>query len=133
LSQRHHPQHGGWPAAVPAARAHGIHQLRGARAGGPALGRGRAAGARVVRARALEVAVSLRLFLVLMTAIAVVSDSLLHPFYPQFFASVFGIRDPEYVGNYIAASHLTVLLTLPLWARIAKRVPVLHLLIGTQV
>jgi DHA1 family multidrug resistance protein-like MFS transporter len=72
------------------------------------------------------------MFLVLMTAIAVVSDSLLHPFYPQFFASVFGIRDPEYVGNYIAASHLTVILSFPLWARLAKHVSVLQLLVGTQ-
>jgi predicted MFS family arabinose efflux permease len=76
--------------------------------------------------------VSLKLFLVLMTAIAVVSDSMLHPFYPQYFASVFGVTDPLHVGTYIASCSLTVLLTFPLWALLARRVRVLPLLIATQ-
>ncbi|MFT3922294.1 MAG: MFS transporter [Myxococcales bacterium] len=75
---------------------------------------------------------TLKLFLLLMTAIAVVCDSMLHPFYPQYFASVFGVTDARHVGAYIASCSLTVLLTFPLWALIAKRVSVLRLLIGTQ-
>jgi DHA1 family multidrug resistance protein-like MFS transporter len=75
---------------------------------------------------------TLKLFLVLMTAIAVVCDSMLHPFYPQYFASVFGVTDARHVGAYIASCSLTVLLTFPLWALIAKRMSVLRLLIGTQ-
>jgi predicted MFS family arabinose efflux permease len=70
--------------------------------------------------------------LVLMTAVAVISDSLLHPFYPQYFAVVFGVRDPVSVGIYVASCSLTVLLALPLWARLARRVPVTHLLVATQ-
>jgi hypothetical protein len=76
--------------------------------------------------------VSLRTFLVAMTAIAVVSDSLLHPFYPQYFESVFGVTDPMHVAFYIAACSLTVLATFPAWARVAARVSVLRLLIATQ-
>jgi MFS transporter, DHA1 family, multidrug resistance protein len=74
-----------------------------------------------------------KLFLVLMTAVAVVSDSLLHPFYPQYLSEVFGVTSPQHVGAYIAACSLTVLLTFPFWARLAKRIHVLRLLIATQI
>lgn len=76
---------------------------------------------------------SLKTSLVLMTVIAVVSDSMLHPFYPQYFSMVFGVSDPRHVGFYIAACSLTVMLAFPVWAQIARRVHVLHLLIATQV
>jgi MFS transporter, DHA1 family, multidrug resistance protein len=73
-----------------------------------------------------------RAFLVLMTAVAVVGDSLLHPFYPQYFQAVFGVSDPLYVGFYVAACSLTVLLSFPAWAALSRKVPVLPLLIATQ-
>lgn len=76
---------------------------------------------------------SLKASLVVMTVIAVISDSMLHPFYPQYFATVFGVADPQHVGLYIAACALTVMVTFPLWAQIARKLHVLHLLIGTQV
>lgn len=72
-------------------------------------------------------------FLVGMTAVAVVADSLLHPFYPQYFAEVFGVRSPQHVGWYIAACSFTVLASLPAWALVARRIPTLHVLIGTQI
>ncbi len=75
----------------------------------------------------------LKLFMVLMTATAVVSDSLLHPFYPQYFAEVFGVVDPLKVGGYIAACSLIVLLSFPLWAHLSKRYSVPRLLIATQI
>ena len=56
---------------------------------------------------------SLKASLVLMTVIAVVSDSMLHPFYPQYFAVVLGVTDPRHVGLYIAACSLTVMLAFP--------------------
>lgn len=71
--------------------------------------------------------------LVLLTLVGVVSDSLLHPFYPQYLARVFGVVDPNQVGVYVAASSLTVLVALPGWALLSRRVPVLSLLIATQV
>jgi MFS transporter, DHA1 family, multidrug resistance protein len=74
----------------------------------------------------------LRGFLLLMTGIAVVSDSLLHPFYPQYLARVFGVTDPTQVGRYIATCSLTVLTAFPLWALVARRVHVLALLVATQ-
>jgi hypothetical protein len=72
--------------------------------------------------------------LVWLTSIAVISDALLHPFYPQYFAEVLGIRSAHHVGLYVAASSLTVLLAFPLWARVAAAgVSVFRLLVVTQV
>lgn len=74
-----------------------------------------------------------KLALISMTAVAVVSDSLLHPFYPQYFAEVLGVTDPRHVGLYVAACSLTVLLSFPLWARLSLRVHPMRLLLATQV
>ncbi len=71
-------------------------------------------------------------FLFWMTAIAVVSDSMLHPFYPQYFEAVFAVTSARTVGLYIASCSLTVLATFPLWAHLSRRVPVIPLLIATQ-
>jgi len=72
--------------------------------------------------------------LVWLTSIAVISDALLHPFYPQYFAEVLGVRSAHHVGLYVAACSLTVLLAFPLWARIAATgVSVFRLLVVTQV
>ncbi|MCG7600579.1 MFS transporter [Halomonas sp. McH1-25] len=75
----------------------------------------------------------LKRLLIAMTAVAVVSDSMLLPFYPQFFAGRFGIDSPVHVGLYLATACLTVMLALPAWARLAKRIDPLVLLIYTQV
>ena len=72
-------------------------------------------------------------WLVAVTAVAVVSDAMLLPFYPQFFAARFGVEDPSHVGAYLAMSCLVVMLALPAWARLARSVGTLRLLIGTQV
>ena len=76
---------------------------------------------------------NLKVFLILMTVVAVVSDSMLHPFYPQFFDVVFGVSNPQHVGSYIAACSLTVMLSFPVWAWVARKTPVLHLLVFTQI
>jgi MFS family permease len=75
---------------------------------------------------------SLKFSLILLTVVAVISDSMLHPFYPQYFATVYGVTDPMHVGLYIASCSLTVMLLFPVWALVARRIPVLQLLIGTQ-
>lgn len=70
--------------------------------------------------------------LILMTAAAVISDAVLLPFYPQFFAERFSIHDSAYVGNYIACICIAVALAFPVWARLAKRIDDLHLLLAGQ-
>lgn len=67
-----------------------------------------------------------------LTALAVVSDAMLLPFYPQFFAERFGVSDPQHVGAYLAAMCLTVMFALPLWARVVRHMPLLQLLVFTQ-
>lgn len=75
---------------------------------------------------------SLRFYLIAMTALAVVTDNLIIPFYPQYFAERFGNPPPEHVGLYLAAISLTVMAVFPLWARLAKRVHPVRILIGAQ-
>lgn len=67
-----------------------------------------------------------------MTLVAVVSDYLLHPFYPQFFEARFGVTDPKYVGYYFAAICFMVMIAFPFWAYISKKVAELNILIYTQ-
>lgn len=74
----------------------------------------------------------LRFFLVSMIAVSVVSDSMMMPFYPQFFHAAFSVSDPRQVGFYLAAVCLVVMLAFPVWAAVGKRMPVLRLLIYTQ-
>ncbi|TQV84723.1 MFS transporter [Exilibacterium tricleocarpae] len=71
--------------------------------------------------------------LILLTVVSVVCDTLLLPFYPQFFAETFGQDDPRHVGMYIAACCITVMLAFPVWARVAKSVHELHLWVYTQI
>ena len=73
-----------------------------------------------------------RAFLLLMTAVAVVGDALLHPFYPQYLQTLYGVSEPTHVGAYVAATSLTVFLAFPAWALLSRKVPVLRLLLATQ-
>jgi len=75
---------------------------------------------------------SFKWILITVTAISVVSDSILIPFYPQFFADVFNVADSQYVGFYLAVYCLVVMLAFPVWAAVAKRVSLLQLLVYTQ-
>ncbi|RZI56371.1 MAG: MFS transporter [Rubrivivax sp.] len=70
--------------------------------------------------------------LILMTLFAVISDGLLIPFYPQFFAERYGEGSPWHVGAYIAFISITVMCVFPLWVRVARRVETLHILQYTQ-
>ena len=67
-----------------------------------------------------------------MTLVAVVSDYLLHPFYPQFFELRFGVTNPELVGYYFAAICFMVMIAFPFWAYISKKVSELNILVYTQ-
>jgi len=75
---------------------------------------------------------SLRLTIVIMSAFGVISDAILIAFYPQFFEVRYGITSPVHVGAYIAAISIAVMCTLPLWARVARHVETMHLLVYTQ-
>ena len=70
--------------------------------------------------------------LVVMTLIAVVSDYMLHPFYPKFFAARFGITAPEWTGYYFSAMCFMVMISFPLWALLSKKISELNILIFTQ-
>lgn len=70
--------------------------------------------------------------LIAVTVVAVVSDTMLHPFYPQFFATAFGVTDARHVGLYLGATCFTVMLAFPFWAWVAKKIPALRLLVYTQ-
>lgn len=76
---------------------------------------------------------SLKFSLIVLTLVSVIADSMLLPFYPQFFAQAFDNHSTQLVGYYIAASCLTVIVSFPVWAKIAKRVNELHLWVGTQI
>ncbi|TWI52715.1 putative MFS family arabinose efflux permease [Pseudomonas duriflava] len=75
---------------------------------------------------------NLRLCLIVMTALAVITDNMLIPFYPQYFANRFGNPKPEQVGAYLAAICVIVMFAFPLWARLAKRIHPIRILIWTQ-
>ncbi|MFP8967672.1 MFS transporter [Pokkaliibacter sp. CJK22405] len=74
----------------------------------------------------------LRNIVLLMTGCGVVSDSLLIAFYPQFFGNRYGMTDPVWIGSYMAGISIAVMCALPVWARLARHIETIHLLIGTQ-
>ncbi|CAA0155885.1 Transporter, major facilitator family. Probable siderophore exporter [Tenacibaculum maritimum] len=74
----------------------------------------------------------LKTFLILMTLVAVISDYLLHPFYPQFFEIRFGITDPKTIGYYFAAICFMVMIAFPFWAYISRKISELNILVYTQ-
>ena len=74
----------------------------------------------------------LKTFLIVMTLVAVVSDYLLHPFYPQFFELRFGMTNPKNVGYYFAAICFMVMIAFPFWAYVSKKVSELNILVYTQ-
>lgn len=67
-----------------------------------------------------------------MTAIAVISDTMVLPFYPRLLAVRFGISSSVVAGLYLASLSLVVMAALPLWARLARRIDTLRMLIWTQ-
>ncbi len=74
----------------------------------------------------------LRTALILLTIVSVTADTMILPFYPQFFSQAFGIDSLAHVGYYLAACCITVMLTFPLWAKVARHVHELPLWVITQ-
>lgn len=75
---------------------------------------------------------SLRTTILIMSAFGVISDSILIAFYPQFFQIRYGLTSAIHVGAYIAAISIAVMCMLPVWARVARRIETMHLLLYTQ-
>lgn len=75
---------------------------------------------------------NLRTCLIAMTALAVVTDNLIIPFYPQYFAERFDNPPPSHVGLYLAVISLVVMTAFPFWARLAKRVHPVRILVSAQ-
>jgi predicted MFS family arabinose efflux permease len=75
---------------------------------------------------------TLRTTILIMSAFGVISDSILIAFYPQFFEDRYGVTSPVHVGAYIAAISIAVMCMLPVWARVARHVETMHLLVYTQ-
>ncbi|KXG84997.1 MFS transporter [Agrobacterium bohemicum] len=75
----------------------------------------------------------LRIALLVMTAIAVISDTMLLPYYPQLFVARFDISSSFTVGAYLASISLAVMLAFPAWVAVAKRHDTIAVLIWTQV
>ena len=76
---------------------------------------------------------NLKSSLILLTIVSVIADTMLLPFYPQFFQQAFHYDNPQHVGFYIAACCFTVMCAFPLWAKVAKRIHELHLWVITQI
>lgn len=74
--------------------------------------------------------VSVALFLCIF--LAVFTEVLLSPFYPQFFRQVFGVEDLSYTGYYIFICRLTVVLCAPIWGLLSRRFAVKQLLVVGQ-
>ena len=75
---------------------------------------------------------TLRTCLIMMTALAVITDNLIIPFYPQYFADRFDNPPEQHVGLYLAVVSLVVMSVFPLWARLARRVHPVLILISAQ-
>jgi DHA1 family multidrug resistance protein-like MFS transporter len=65
--------------------------------------------------------------------LAALTDALLVPFYPQFFAQTFGSSSLVTPGLYVALCRLAIAVTLPFWTRLTRRVAPLRLVAAAQV
>jgi hypothetical protein len=74
----------------------------------------------------------IKISLILLTLVSVTVDTLLLPFYPKFFASAFDATAPWITGAYLASSCVTIMVFLPIWAKVAKSIHELDLWIVTQ-
>lgn len=75
----------------------------------------------------------LRPALLAMTAIAVICDTMLLPYYPQLFEARFAVTSSFAVGMYLASISLAVMLAFPVWVAVTKRRDTLSVLVWTQI
>ena len=70
--------------------------------------------------------------IIIMSALGMMSDTVLIGFYPQFFEMRYGSTDQVHTGMYVAAISIAVMCTLPVWVRVAKRFEPMSLIGFTQ-
>jgi len=75
---------------------------------------------------------TLRNAIIIMSALGMMSDTVLIGFYPQFFDMRYGHTDQVHTGMYVAAISIAVMCTLPVWVRVAKRFEPMSLIGFTQ-
>ena len=75
---------------------------------------------------------TIRLAIIIMSALGMMSDTVLIGFYPQFFEMRYGNTDQVHTGMYVAAISIAVMCTLPIWVRVAKRFEPMSLIGFTQ-
>jgi DHA1 family multidrug resistance protein-like MFS transporter len=75
---------------------------------------------------------TVRAVLFLCVFLYVFTETLLSPFYPQFFSKVFGVEDLAYSGHYVFVCRLTVVACAPLWGLLSRRFEVRRLLLVGQ-
>lgn len=75
---------------------------------------------------------TIRLAIIIMSALGMMSDTVLIGFYPQFFEMRYGNTDQVHTGMYVAAISIAVMCTLPVWVRVAKRFEPMSLIGFTQ-
>lgn len=70
--------------------------------------------------------------IIIMSALGMMSDTVLIGFYPQFFDMRYGSTDQVHTGMYVAAISIAVMCTLPVWVRVARRFEPMSLIGFTQ-
>lgn len=75
---------------------------------------------------------TIRSAIIIMSALGMMSDTVLIGFYPQFFDMRYGNTDQVHTGIYVAAISIAVMCTLPVWVRVAKRFEPMALIGFTQ-
>jgi len=75
---------------------------------------------------------TIRNAILIMSALGMMSDTVLIGFYPQFFHMRYGTTDQVHTGIYVAAISIAVMCTLPVWVRVAKRFEPMTLIGFTQ-
>ncbi|AHG64655.1 MFS transporter [Advenella mimigardefordensis] len=75
---------------------------------------------------------NIRNAIIIMSALGMMSDTVLIGFYPQFFDMRYGNTDHVHTGMYVAAISIAVMCTLPVWVRVAKRLEPMSLIGFTQ-
>ena len=75
---------------------------------------------------------TIRNAIIIMSALGMMSDTVLIGFYPQFFDMRYGSTDQVHTGMYVAAISIAVMCTLPAWVRVARRFEPMSLIGFTQ-
>lgn len=80
----------------------------------------------------MKTMIPLRKFLYTLALLAVLADSMLIPFYPQFFDRVYQENSLLVTGIFIAVCRLAMIISFPFWSWLTKHIEPIRILIFTQ-